>query len=165
MKLSVQAISVFSALVVGVGIGALGSAGIADTTRMHWTAGEYPEAFAASVEASSAAFLEKDMEATRSHLHEEFATYELHGPESPKLLVKGRDETIEVMNTFFAGAFGSSWQGADVERLGSIGNMMVQIEHDRYKFEDGIRTISTFVIIQYQDGKRWREWRLVPDPV
>lgn len=158
-------ISILVALAVGLGIGILGSSGIAETARLHWVAGEYPEAFAASMAASSAAFEVKDMEATRAHLHEDFATYELHGADSPKLLVRGRDKTIEVMNTFFAGDFGSSWQGADVERLGSIGNMMVQIEHDRYQFDDGIRTISTFVIIQYQDGKRWREWRLVPDPV
>lgn len=159
-----QKISVLVALVAGIGIGGLGASSIAETTRLHWTVGEYPEAFAASMEASSAAFEVKDMEATRSHLHEDFATYELHGEDSPKLLVRGRDKTIEVMNTFFAGDFGSSWQGADVERLGSIGNTMVQIEHDRYQFGEGTRTISTFVIIQYQDGKRWREWRLIPDP-
>jgi hypothetical protein len=79
-------------------------------------------------------------------------------------LVKGRDKTIEVMNNFFAGDFGSSWDGAEVEKLGSIGNTMVQIEYDRYNMEGGQITIPTFVIIQYKDGKRWREWRLRPDP-
>ena len=116
------------------------------------------------MDASSAAFERKDMEATRSHMAEDFATYELHGPESPKLLVKGRDKTIEVMNTFFAGDFGSSWDGAEGEKLGSIGNTMVQIEYDRYNLEGGQITIPTFVIIQYKDNKRWREWRLRPDP-
>lgn len=164
MKPFIQTISVLVALAAGIGIGTLGSVGLAESTRLKWVVGEYPEAFAASMEASSAAFEVKDMEATRSHLHEDFATYELHGKDSPKLLVRGRDKTIEVMNTFFSGDFGSSWQGADVERLGSIGNTMVQIEHDRYKSDDGIRTISTFVIIQYKDDKRWREWRLIPDP-
>ena len=131
---------------------------------MRWVQGEYPAAFEASMDASSAAFERKDMEATRSHLAEDFATYELHGPESPKLLVKGREETIKVMNTFFAGDFGSSWDGAEVEKLGSIGNTMVQIEYDRYNMESGQITIPTFVIIQYKDNKRWREWRLRPDP-
>lgn len=164
MRVSGQAGRLLAVLVLGVGVGALGAAGFAETGRLHWTSGEYPEAFAASMEASSAAFERKDMEATRSHLHADFATYELHGEDSPKLLVRGRDKTIEVMNTFFAGDFGSSWQGADVERLGSIGNTMVQIEHDRYQAGEGTRTISTFVIIQYKDDKRWREWRLIPDP-
>ena len=116
------------------------------------------------MEESSAAFLRKDIEATRSHMTEDFATYELHGKDAPRLLVKGREEAIAVMNTFFSGDFGSRWQGADVERIGSIGDTMVQIERDQYKYDDGIRTISTFVVIQYKDGKRWREWRLRLDP-
>lgn len=117
------------------------------------------------MDASSEAFQAKDMDATLEHMAEDFATYELHGDDAPKLLVKGREETVAIMKSFFSGDFGSRWDGADVEKLGSIGNTMVQIEHDRYKYDDGIRTISTFVIIQYKDGKRWREWRLVPDPV
>ncbi len=152
------------ALTVGLLIGATSFNGKADSHRLYWVAGEYPEEFVRSMEASSAAFRRKDMEATREHMAEDFATFELHGEDAPKLIVKGREETIEVMNTFFAQDFGSRWDGADVERLGSIGNTMVQIEHDRYKYDDGIRTISTFVIIQYKNGKRWREWRLRPDP-
>ena len=109
---------------------------------------------------SSAAFLRKDMEATRAHMTEDFATYELHHEDGPKLLVKGREESIAAMQSFFEGGFGSLWQGADVDRVGSIGDTMVQIEHDHYNFDDGPRTISTFVVIQYKDGKRWREWRL-----
>ncbi len=164
MTIRSQITSIAVALTAGTGFGFFVSQGWADSHQMRWVAGEYPEAFVASMEASSAAFERKDMEATREYMAEDFATYELHGEDAPKLLVKGREETIKVMNDFFAGGFGSSWDGADVERLGSIGNTMVQIEHDRYKNDDGIRTISTFVIIQYKDGKRWREWRLRPDP-
>ena len=157
-------VSLAAALALGVTIGSIAMEGLAEGHGMQWLPGEYPAAFEASMEASSAAFQVKDMEATRAHMAEDFATYELHGEESPKLLVKGVEETIAVMNMFFAGDFGSSWVGADVEKLGSIGNTMVQIEHDRYKDGDSERTISTFVIIQYKDGKRWREWRLRPDP-
>lgn len=164
MKIGSQIASIVLALSVGVGIGALVSTGRADSHGLQWVAGEFPEAFVKSMEASSEAFRRKDMEGTRDHMAEDFATYELHGEDAPKLLVKGIDETIAVMNSFFAADFGSRWQGADVERIGSIGNTMVQIEHDHYKYDDGNRTISTFVIIQYKDGKRWREWRLRPDP-
>ena len=156
--------SLIGALMLGLGIGSVDVSVLADNHRMIWVAGEYPAAYEASMEASSAAFERKDMEGTRAHMAEDFATYELHGPDSPKLLVQGVDETIAAMNMFFSGDFGSTWDGADVEKLGSIGNTMVQIEHDRYKTEDGVQTISTFVIIQYKNGKRWREWRLRPDP-
>ncbi|MGB1877500.1 MAG: hypothetical protein ACPHGY_11385 [Rhodospirillaceae bacterium] len=164
MKPSKQLASIGLALACGIGIGALSVGSFAQGNALRWVNGTYPEAYEASMDASSAAFERKDMEATRSHMAEDFATYELHGPESPKLLVKGRDKTIEVMNNFFAGDFGSSWDGAEVEKLGSIGNTMVQIEYDRYNMEGGQITIPTFVIIQYKDGKRWREWRLRPDP-
>ncbi len=164
MKPSKQLASIGLALACGMGIGALSVGSFAQGNALRWVNGTYPEAYEASMDASSAAFERKDMEATRSHMAEDFATYELHGPESPKLLVKGRDKTIEVMNNFFAGDFGSSWDGAEVEKLGSIGNTMVQIEYDRYNMEGGQITIPTFVIIQYKDGKRWREWRLRPDP-
>lgn len=164
MKPSKQLASIGLALACGMGIGALSVGSFAQGNALRWVNGTYPEAYEASMDASSAAFERKDMEATRSHMAEDFATYELHGPESPKLLVKGRDKTIEVMNNFFAGDFGSSWDGAEVEKLGSIGNTMVQIEYDRYNMEGGQITIPTFVIIQYKGGKRWREWRLRPDP-
>ena len=151
-------------LALGFALGSLSSDSQADSPDLRWVAGEFPEEFLSSMEASSAAFLRKDMESTRSHMAEDFATYELHGKDAPKLLVKGREQAVAVMNVFFSGDFGSRWQGADVERIGSIGDTMVQIEHDQYKYDDGIRTVSTLVVIQYKDGKRWREWRLRPGP-
>jgi len=159
-----QIITIAVSLAAGIGFGSFIPIGWADGHTMRWVSGEFPEAFAASMEASSAAFLAKDMEATREYLTDDFATYVLHGEDAPKLLVKGRDETIAVMNSFFATDFGTRWEGADVERVGSIGTALVQVEHDRYKYDDGTRTISTLVIIQYKNGKRWKEWRLVPDP-
>ncbi len=164
MNRAAQLICVAMALILGAAVGSLTTVVFADSHRLVWVSGEFPEQFVRSMEASSDAFQRKDMEGTRAHMTEDFATYELHGEDAPKLLVQGIDETIAVMNSFFAADFGSRWQGADVERIGSIGNTMVQIEHDHYKYDDGIRTISTFVIIQYKDGKRWREWRLRPDP-
>ncbi|WP_446830738.1 hypothetical protein [Candidatus Foliamicus sp.] len=132
----------------------------ANDADLPWVAGEFPEQFVRSMEESSAAFLRKDLEATRSHMTEDFATYELHHEDGPRLLVQGREESIAAMQGFFESGFGSLWQGADVDRVGSIGDTMIQIERDHYQFDDGPRTISTLVLIQYRNGKRWREWRL-----
>ncbi len=147
-------------LVLGFGLGAAVSWSQTDGADRRWVAGEFPEEFVRSMEESSAAFLRKDLEATGSYMTEDFATYELHHEDGPRLLVKGREKSIAAMQSFFEGGFGSLWQGADVDRVGSIGDTMVQIEHDHYEFDEGPRTISTFVVIQYKDGKRWREWRL-----
>ena len=152
------------ALALGFAMGSLSSDSRADSPDLVWVAGKFPEEFVRSMEESSAAFLRKDMEVTRAHMTENFATYELHGQDTPRLLVKVREQSIAAMNFFFSGDFGSRWQGADVERVGSIGDTMVQIEHDHYQYDDSIRTVSTLVLIQYKDGKRWREWRLKPGP-
>ena len=160
MKNSMRLATVSVALVVGFTLGAAVSYSQPQGAGLRWVAGEFPEELVRSMDESSAAFLRKDMEATRAHMTEDFATYELHHEDGPKLLVKGREESIAAMQSFFEGGFGSLWQGADVDRVGSIGDTMVQIEHDHYNFDDGPRTISTFVVIQYKDGKRWREWRL-----
>ena len=160
MKNSMRLATIPVALVVGFTLGAAVSYSQAQGAGLRWVAGEFPEELVRSMDESSAAFLRKDMEATRAHMTEDFATYELHHEDGPKLLVKGREESIAAMQSFFEGGFGSLWQGADVDRVGSIGDTMVQIEHDHYNFDDGPRTISTFVVIQYKDGKRWREWRL-----
>ena len=160
MKNSMRLATISVALVVGFTLGAAVSYSQAQGAGLRWVAGEFPEELVRSMDESSAAFLRKDMEATRAHMTEDFATYELHHEDGPKLLVKGREESIAAMQSFFEGGFGSLWQGADVDRVGSIGDTMVQIEHDHYNFDDGPRTISTFVVIQYKDGKRWREWRL-----
>ncbi len=151
-------------LALGFVLGSTSSHSRADSPQLRWVAGEFPAALLRSMEESSAAFLRKDLEATRAHMTEDFATYELHGSDGPRLLVQGREESIAAMTSFFEGDFGSLWQGAEVERVGSIGDTMVQIEHDKYQYDEGVRTISTFVVIQYQDGKRWREWRLKLDP-
>ena len=79
------------ALALGFALGSLSSDGQADSPDLRWVAGKFPEQFLRSMEESSAAFLRKDMEATRAHMTEDFAIYELHGKDAPRLLVKGRE--------------------------------------------------------------------------
>jgi len=42
-------------------------------------------------------------------------------------------------------------------------NTLVQIEEDFYRTEDGgTRAVKSLVVVEYRDGKRWREWRFKP---
>ena len=61
-------------LALGFALGSLSSDSQADSSDLRWVAGEFPEEFLRSMEESSAAFLRKDMEATRAHMTEDFAT-------------------------------------------------------------------------------------------
>lgn len=43
------------------------------------------------------------------------------------------------------------------------GNTLVQIEEDFYRTEyGGTRSVRSPVVVEYRDGKRWREWRFKP---
>ena len=60
--------------------------------------------------------------------------------------------------------FGSgTWRGANVYKWGLTDNTLVQIEEDFYRTEDGgTRAVKSLVVVEYRDGKRWREWRFKP---
>ena len=75
MKKWTHMASIAVVLALGFALGSLSSDGQADSPDLRWVAGEFPEEFLRSMEESSAAFLRKDMEATRAHITEDFATY------------------------------------------------------------------------------------------
>ena len=78
--------------------------------------------------------------------------------------VEERVRGIEQVRTAVGAVFGSgTWLGANVYKWGLTGNMLVQIEEDFYRTEDGgARSVKSLVVFEHRDGKRWREWRFKP---
>ena len=128
-----------------------------DTLR--WSA-DFPAPYRASMNASSQAFSEGSFDHLVDFLDDDFATFDLKEDGSVNL-VRGLDKTISLMNMMM-GAENSPWLGAHVQRLGHIGNVVIQVEYDRFKTEQGEETRPSLAIFQFRDGKRWREWRLKP---
>jgi len=120
----------------------------------------YPAEALARIEASEKAFIAKDLAVLAKDLEEDFTWYKIDA-EGPKEIVKGRDATLELLKVFFAQDGG--WQGADVHRLGYLGNLFVQVEVDRFETPDGPKTVRSLNIYEMKDGKRWREWKFYPD--
>lgn len=83
------------------------------------------------------------------------------------ITAEGAEETvrgIEQVQAALSGVFGSgAWLGANVYKWGLTDNTLVQIEQDFYRTEDGgTRSVKSLVVVEYRNGKRWREWRFKP---
>ena len=92
-------------------------------------------------------------------LDDDFTMYEITD-EGAEEMVRG----IEQVRAALSGVFGSgTWLGANVYKWGLTNNTLVQIEEDFYSTEDGgTRSVKSLVVVEYRDGRRWREWRFKP---
>lgn len=92
-------------------------------------------------------------------LDDDFTMYEITD-EGAEEMVRG----IGQVRTALSGVFGSgTWLGANVYKWGLTDNTLVQIEEDFYRAEDGgTRAVKSLVVVEYRDGRRWREWRFKP---
>lgn len=120
---------------------------------------EYPAEALERIEASERAFMDNDIDTLAKDLTEDFTWYKIDD-EGPKEMVSGRQETLELLRVFFSDDGG--WEGADVHRLGHLGNLFVQVEIDRFSTPEGPKTVRSLNIYEMKDGKRWREWKFYP---
>ena len=104
------------------------------------------------------AFLARNAEAVGPYLAEDYAWYRVDD-EGPKQMVKGRDQTIALLQGFFGN---NDWTDSEVQRLGMLGNILVQVEVDHFGEGDERRTIRSLNLYEFRNGERWREWKFYP---
>ena len=110
-------------------------------------------------EESSDSFTDLDVEGAVARLDDDFVMYAITD-EGAEERVRGKDAVRASLGQTFGRG---NWLGADVYKWGLTDNTLVQIEDDHYTAEDGsVEVITTLVVIEYRDGKRWREWRFKP---
>lgn len=119
---------------------------------------EIPADVIAMVEAAEIAFMERDADGIREHLAEDFAWYQVN-EEGAKQAVKGREETVQLLSSFFAG---DSWTESEVHRLGMLGNILIQVEVDTFMRDGEPVELETLSVYEFRDGRRWREWKFYP---
>ena len=116
--------------------------------------------YEAIIQKSQDAFMNKDVEGAIADLDEDFRYFEI-SEEGPKEAIRGKENVREALTMMFAT---DRWLGAEVDRWGLIDNIMVQVEKDTYKTENGgTITVPTLVVFEHRNGKRWREWRFRPE--
>lgn len=119
---------------------------------------EIPPDVIEMIEAAEIAFMNQDADGVRQHLAEDFTWYQV-GPEGAKQTVSGREETVQLLSSFFGS---DSWIESEVHRLGMLGNILVQVEVDTFMREGTPVQMETLSVYEFRDGKRWREWKFYP---
>ena len=120
---------------------------------------EHDNAYAEVIARSEEHFENMNVEGAILSLDDDFTMYEIND-EGAEEMVRG----IEQVRAALSGVFGSgTWLGANVYKWGLTDNTLVQIEEDFYRTEDGgTRSVKSLVVVEYRDGRRWREWRFKP---
>jgi len=121
---------------------------------------EHDNAYAEVIARSEEHFENMNVEGAILSLDDDFTMYEIND-EGAEEMVRG----IEQVRAALGGVFGSgTWLGANVYKWGLTDNTLVQIEEDFYRTEDGgTRSVKSLVVVEYRDGRRWREWRFKPE--
>ena len=114
--------------------------------------------YAPIIQASEAAFMQRDVEGAIANLDSDYILYDIKDDGAVQR-VRGIDAVRAALGMMFAS---DVWIDSEVTRLALVDNMLVQIEHDTFKTADGPKSVSTLVVFEHRDGKRWREWRFVP---
>ena len=120
---------------------------------------EHDNPYAEVIARSEEHFENMEVEGAILSLDDDFTMYEITD-EGAEEMVRG----IEQVRAALSGVFGSgTWLGANVYKWGLTDNTLVQIEEDFYRTEDGgKRSVKSLVVVEYRDGRRWREWRFKP---
>ena len=120
---------------------------------------EHDNPYAEVIARAEENFENLDVEGAMLSLDDDFTMYDITN-EGAEETVRG----IEQVRSALSGVFGSgTWLGANVYKWGLTDNTLVQIEEDFYRTEDGgSRSVKSLVVVEYRDGKRWREWRFKP---
>ena len=120
---------------------------------------EHDNPYAEVIARSEEHFENMNVEGAILSLDDDFTMYEIND-EGAEEMVRG----IEQVRAALSGVFGSgTWLGANVYKWGLTDNTLVQIEEDFYTTEDGgTRSVKSLVVVEYRDGRRWREWRFKP---
>jgi len=119
---------------------------------------EVPQDFLAVIEAAEQVFEARNAEAIAPYLAEDYSWLQVT-PDGAKEMIRGREATVALLKQFYAG---DTWIDSDFERLGMVGNILVQVEEDLVR--EGGKPVKkvTLNIYEFRDGKRWREWKFYP---
>jgi len=119
---------------------------------------EVPAGFLPVIEAAERAFDEKKGAEVGAYLAEDYSWWQVT-PEGPREAVRGRAATVALIERFFGSG---AWVSSRFERLGMVGNILVQVEEDVVLEAGKPVTKVTLNLYEFRDGRRWREWKFFP---
>ncbi len=111
------------------------------------------------IESSERAFMLRDLEGSIANLDEDYVLYDIRD-EGAVPRMQGRENVRKILGAFFSAS--DAWLDSSVDKLALLENLLVQVEYDTYKTDEGEKTVPTLVVFEHRNGKRWREWRFKP---
>lgn len=117
-----------------------------------------PADFLPTIEGAEDAFNRKDAAGVAAWLAEDYSWWQVT-PAGAREAIRGREPTVALLETFFRS---DTWLSSEFERLGMVGNILVQVEEDRVLEAGKPVTKVTLNLYEFRDGKRWREWKFFP---
>jgi len=114
--------------------------------------------YAEIIQSSEKAFAAHEVEGAIVSLDEDYVLYDMKEEGAVERL-RGVENVRSALTMMFAA---DVWISSEVTRLALVDNTLVQIEHDTFKTDDGPKTVSTLVVFEHRNDKRWREWRFIP---
>jgi len=117
-----------------------------------------PPEFLATIEKAEDAFNRKDPAAMGPYLADDYSWWQVT-PTGAREAVRGREATMKLLESFYKS---DVWVSSEFERLGMVGNILVQVEEDVVMEGGKPVTKVTLNLYEFRDGKRWREWKFFP---
>lgn len=115
----------------------------------------------AMIEKGEADFLARDADKLADSVTEDFIWYRV-APDGPKVAVQGREDMVKMLRQFFTADAPAGFQSR-VYRLGMVGNILIQVEIDKYDSKtEGKVEKTSLELYEFRDGRRFREWRFTP---
>jgi hypothetical protein len=114
--------------------------------------------YAEIIQSSEQAFMKREVEGATASLDDDYVLYDIKEEGAVERL-RGKETVRQALGMIFQS---DVWIESDVTRLALVDNTLVQIEHDTFKTDEGTKLVSTLVVFEHRNGKRWREWRFIP---
>ena len=115
----------------------------------------------AMIEKGESDFLARDPKRLGDSVTEDFVWYRV-APDGPKVAVQGRENMVKMLEQFFTTDAPAGFE-SKVYRLGMVGNILIQVEVDKYDSKtEGKVEKTSLELYEFRDGRRFREWRLTP---
>ena len=115
----------------------------------------------AMIEKGESDFMARDAEKLGASVTEDFIWYRV-APDGPKVAVQGRENMKKMLQQFFTQDAPAGFE-SKVYRLGMVGNILIQVEVDKYESKtEGKVEKTSLELYEFRNGQRFREWRLTP---
>ena len=104
----------------------------------------------------------RDAVAEVAELGDEYSFIRVY-EDGPAVLAESREIAEEMSRNLYESDYMKNYQGVEAHPIAIVGNIGVQLDIERFAFEDGTTEVHKILtIMETKDGKLWRNWAFNP---